>query len=1037
MSSARRRIVVAASVLALAAGGGLWLLRVPIATRVIDRELAARGVPARYAITDLGLGRQRLTGVVIGDPAHPDLVADWVETRTDLTLSGPTLTAVRAGRVRIAARLVDGRVTLGTIDRLLPPPSGAPFALPALDVDVADARIALATPHGPVALRVAGRGKLNDEFRGRLRARAPALDVAGCRIEGLTTDVTIGIARAAPRLAGPVTAASFGCAGGRARALASGIDVMLSPALDRWSGRATLAAAGVETTAARLARVSGTVAFAGDAARTGGRAELATAGVAATGGRSGAARFAGTWRLAEGRATVAGRLSASDVAVAARWRARVAAAGEAAAGSPVAPLAAGLARDVARAARAMDVGADLALATGTPTLLTLRRARIAAASGARLALDDGAVVIGHPAGVRIAGQVAVAGGGLPRATVRLDQAAPGAPVRGTATIAPYARGGAALALTPLRFTAGGGGATRITAGATLSGPLAGGRIERLALPLDLRWDGRGRLDANRACTPVSFARLALSGLVLRPATLRLCPAGGALVQVAGGRVAGSARIGATTLAGMLGDSPLRISVGAAAVRLADRDVMLSDVAARIGAADHVTRLEAKRLRAVVRGDGVAGDVAGADGRIAEVPLELTGAAGAWRFAQGVLRVTGGLQVSDAATPARFAPLLARDVTLSLAGGAIDAHGTLVTPSHGVEAGGVKVAEVTIAHALASRAGHARLAVPGITFGETLQPDQLTRLTFGVIADVRGTVSGEGDIRWDAQGVSSSGAFTTAGTDLAAAFGPVQGLSGTIRFTDLLGLVTAPGQVATVASINPGVPVTDGRIVYRLLPGLRVQVEDGRWPFAGGTLTLEPTVLDFAAEQQRRMTFRVDGMDAGKFLLAFDFENLNATGTFDGVLPMVFDERGGRIEGGRLAARPGGGGIAYLGALTEKDLGFWGNLAFQSLRSLTYRNLEVEMNGPLAGEMVTGVRFSGIRQGKGATSNFLLRRLTRLPIQFNITIRAPFRGLIDSAASFYDPQRLVKRNLQALIDEQNRRTGVQPPASDTVPPPQQD
>nr|WP_246346747.1 YdbH domain-containing protein [Sphingomonas endophytica] len=269
-------------------------------------------------------------------------------------------------------------------------------------------------------------------------------------------------------------------------------------------------------------------------------------------------------------------------------------------------------------------------------------------------------------------------------------------------------------------------------------------------------------------------------------------------------------------------------------------------------------------------------------------------------------------------------------------------------------------------------------------------------------------------------------------NLAAAFGPVTGLAGTIRFTDLLGLVSAPDQVATVTSINPGIAVTDGRIVYRLLPDLKVQVQTARWPFAGGTLTLDPTTLDFGSDAARRMTFRVDGMDAGKFLQQFDFSNLNATGTFDGVLPMIFDEQGGRIADGRLTAREGGGSIAYLGELTEKDLGVWGNLAFQSLRSLTYRSLDVQMNGPLAGEMVTGVSFTGIKQGTGAKSNFLLRRLTRLPIRFNITIRAPFRGLIDSAASFYDPQRLVKRNLQALIDEQNRKTGVQPPASENVP-----
>ena len=99
-----------------------------------------------------------------------------------------------------------------------------------------------------------------------------------------------------------------------------------------------------------------------------------------------------------------------------------------------------------------------------------------------------------------------------------------------------------------------------------------------------------------------------------------------------------------------------------------------------------------------------------------------------------------------------------------------------------------------------------------------------------------------------------------------------------------------------------------------------------------------------------------------------------------------------------------------------------------------------MDGPLAGEMVTRVRFAGVSQGEGAKGNFLVRRLQRLPFVFNIRIEAPFRGLIDSAQSFYDPSRLVGRNLPALIEEQNKRAAeaagspppVQPPASRKVP-----
>jgi hypothetical protein len=211
----------------------------------------------------------------------------------------------------------------------------------------------------------------------------------------------------------------------------------------------------------------------------------------------------------------------------------------------------------------------------------------------------------------------------------------------------------------------------------------------------------------------------------------------------------------------------------------------------------------------------------------------------------------------------------------------------------------------------------------------------------------------------------------------------------------------------------------------------VQVEGARWPFAGGTLSLDPSRLDFSATGERRLTFRVEAARADQFLQQFDFSNLNATGVFDGVLPMIFDANGGRIEQGRLTMREGGGTIAYVGELGQQQLGLWGNLAFQALKSLRYRSLDVVLNGSLGGEMVTDVRFAGISQGAGAKSNFLIRRLQRLPLVFNMRIKAPFRGLLDSAQSFYDPRRLIQRNLPALLEEQNRagQPSIQPPASE--------
>ena len=71
-----------------------------------------------------------------------------------------------------------------------------------------------------------------------------------------------------------------------------------------------------------------------------------------------------------------------------------------------------------------------------------------------------------------------------------------------------------------------------------------------------------------------------------------------------------------------------------------------------------------------------------------------------------------------------------------------------------------------------------------------------------------------------------GDFTIADMDLAAPFGPVAGMNGTIHFTDLLGMETAPGQTLTMESINPGILVENGVVRYQLLPDQLVKVERG-------------------------------------------------------------------------------------------------------------------------------------------------------------------------------------------------------------------
>lgn len=1019
------RLFLTLALLLLVALAVAWLQRRTIAREFVDRELSRRGVRAQYTIEQLSPWRQRLTGVVIGDPRAPDLTADWVELGTTLSPWGARVLALRAGQVRLTGRVVGGRLALGDIDKLMPPPSGKPFALPHIEIDVADARLALDSPAGRAELAFAGKGLLDDGFAGTARVTAPRLDVSGCSAAGISGAFDLRIRDARPSIAGPLAASRLDCAGVRAETPRIGVQADLGAALDSWKGAADLALPRLEMAMRRVSDVQGRITFDGTTAATRGAITLRSGRFAAVEASGAGLDLAGGYRQQGGSVEYRGKVTVRGAALPEAQRVAIRNQAQAARGTPLAPIAARLAQSVAAAAAGFDANADVTVAASSSGFrYALPRLQVDAASGARLSFDRGGGVSGDGASAapRIDGTLALRGGGMPEAVLRLSQRQGEARLRGTGFVQPYAANGASLALANIAFSFGQGRGELRTA-ATLSGPLGAGRVEQLALPLDARWRGDS-VTVNPGCATVRFDRVAIAGAVLAQGSLNACPIGGAMVGISSRGVAGGIRLTRPQLVGRVGSSPLTVRADDARLLLGASRFSLGGVQVRLGA-ETATRLDIASLGGRF-GSEIAGDFAGLGGQIGAVPLVISGAAGSWKTTAEGLALAGALTVSDAAPEPRFYPLASDDARLALSGNAVSATAGLKAPT-----AGVAVARIDIRHDLSTGRGTAAIDVPGIAFAENgFQPSVLTPLTFGVIADVSGSVDGKGRIDWSPEGVTSTGRFGTKSVDLAAAFGPVRGLATTLDFTDLLGMRTAPGQVAVVAEINPGVPVRDGTVRFQLLEPTRVAVEGGRWPFAGGELVLEPTVLDFSERQARRMTFQVTGVDAALFLKEMEFDNLDATGTFDGTLPMIFDAQGGRIEGGVLRARAGGS-LAYVGELSQRDLGVWGNMAFQALKALEYKSLTIDMNGPLAGDMVTEIRFAGVSQGKGTKSNFLLRRLAKLPFVFNVRIAAPFKQLLDSVQSWYDPNRLIERNLPALLQEQEVQGAaapVQPPES---------
>lgn len=1036
-------------ILLLVVVAGVWSQRRSLADRFVRNELERRGVQATYTLDRIGFRSQLVRNLVIGDPRRPDLTARYAEIQTRLTWNGSfEIYRIVARGVRLRGELTGGRVRWGQIDKLLPPPSDKPFRLPDLAVDVADSSIALRTPFGPVGIALDGAGMLSGGFKGRAAVMSPRLAPGRCVAEQLRANLAVAVVGRRPNVDGPLTLANFACPVSRFVVNQPRFDAKASfnESFTSVDGSGRMAMASLVAGANGLANFGGTLTYHGPLEDVRGSVDLSAQASRLATIYADRTRLEARYGLglSTGRLALVGKFAATSAKLDSGMYASVAGPLAAAAQTPIGPVAAVMAAAITRTAQNFDIAGDLRVvnfAGGGGA--RVNNAEIRGPNGARAYISDGTGVTYYwPAGgLRIDGTIETAGGGLPQGVVELSQPRPGAPMRGTATFAPYSARGSRLSLAPIRFAGAADGSTRVSTIAQLDGPFPDGRVKALRLPIDGRVGPGTRFAFGTSCLVVGWEFAQFGALSLNRARLPVCPTGPAIIAKAGnGPLQTNARLGATTLNGRLGGSPFRLST--AQGRFSGERFAIDRLAARLGRSEAPILFDANRLDGSFAGSGINGSFAGGKAIIGHVPLLLDQGAGKWRLYRSDLTVDARAMVSDRAENPRFFPLRSDDLHLTIADNRVRATGTLEHPGSGA-----RVINVSLEHLLASGAGHADLDVPALTFGPGLQPDELTRLTQGVIALVQGTISGRGRIDWNNSGkVTSTGDFTTAGLDLAAPFGPVTGIKGTIHFSDLLALTTPPGQVFTAETINPGILVEDGRIQYQVLPGQLVKIERGEWPFMGGRLVLRETVLNFARPTPKRLTFEVIGLDANTFVSRMGFKDISASGIFDGVLPMIFDENGGRIVGGRLDSRPGGGSLQYDGAVNRANLGMMGGIAFDALRDLRFKTMIIRLDGDLAGEFAARLAIDGVGLGQTKTQKIIRGLLARIPIKMNVNISGPFRALIAMAKSFNDPRQVVGDVLPAplesipgittevrRLDEEQSQTQTPPSQEVTVTP----
>jgi hypothetical protein len=946
-------LVVLAILLALAAVA--WLNRRAAARELLIGWLDRKGIEADLQVERVELDRL-VARIRVGDPRDPQVTVDRVEVDFALWSHGSlgvTPSRVRLVRPVVRARLHQGRLSFGTLDPLIEeftrkpprPDTRGPLIL------VEQARLRLASDWGQAVVNADAR--IDDGKLMRLRAIVPPTALASGGVTSRNLTGTADLTTVGDRITGRVGLAADAATIGRwSGEKARGEVVVDMPYPDfktrKGDGRARVAAT---ITGDRLAlpgaearKAVATAVFDGetrgwiDAFTLTGHTEATLRAAALDLGQ---AKIGGLdLRLAAERATV-------TRAQALTWRADAVGAASAV---KVTHGAMGLSGRAVRvtARRLVLGGRDAAFEAGGPL----------AASADRLAWNDLALtdarttttldlVSDGALRVEAAGSLSASRGAWPQFGPAARDDLP--------ELIEMKRALSAFAVDApaWRLVAGGGGA----------------RVE-LARPATLRPANGGVLTIAPAQTPIFIARGGERGggaLSLTATRGRGLPearfavpswslTSGGFTARLDGRAAldfGLARGVALETEGRLTSEGGRLTYTAAGcapvtverLELDENDV--TDLSLTLCPVDQpLVAVSEGRWRAegAARSLDASAPFLAAHVRDAEGRFIATGDAGGLGLEAVVARAT----VEDATTPLRFNPLTAE--------GHVHLKDETWDGAFDLSRSGARLAGLTLSHDGRAGAGGLTVEAPSIVFGEGgLQPGDLSPMAGAFIGSpASGSVAFAGRIDWreDEEG-TSSGRLTIPGLDFVSPAGPVKGLRGTVDFTSLAPLITAPNQTLTADTVETFAPLTGVTATFGL-DKAGVTVSGGELNAAGGVVRIEPFVMPLDRTQPFSGVITLDRIQLGQLVAGAGFgDKVQLDAVVSGRLPFTSDPRAGwRIAGGSLAAiqpgrlsiqrealsglQAGGGGEAVPPGTVE-------NLAYQAMEDLAFDLLSAEVN----------------------------------------------------------------------------------------------
>jgi len=306
------------------------------------------------------------------------------------------------------------------------------------------------------------------------------------------------------------------------------------------------------------------------------------------------------------------------------------------------------------------------------------------------------------------------------------------------------------------------------------------------------------------------------------------------------------------------------------------------------------------------------------------------------------------RILDATDPIRFHPLTAS--------GEVALADENWSGGFDIVARGHPLARMTLAHNGLTGIGGVDFDTRDLVFAPSgLQPSDLTPLVDDIVqAPVSGSARFTGRFAWDPalpEG-SSQGRLVIPGIDFTSPAGPVRGLKGTVDFTSLAPLLTAPDQALHIDGLETVTPLTDLDVIFDI-DASAIRVDGGAIRAAGGTVSVEPFFVPLDPTQPTVGVIVLDRIQLGDVIKGAGLDDkLQLDALVSGRIPFTYDlATGAKVIGGTLAAVQSGRLSIPREALADLDAGGGGaippntveDLAYQAMENLSFDTLSADLN----------------------------------------------------------------------------------------------